>query len=286
MANTATKQDILRQLQLLEKNMLLDVVSVCDANGIAYFLSSGTLLGAVRHKGFIPWDDDVDIEIPIADYRRFLEIAQEKLGPEYFVQTYITDPNYQFAYTRIRKNNTTFLNPYNRSCKMHHGVWIDVFPLVPINPGVRLTLKRKWISASNFVQIQQSMEAHPDELKELLGTVGLGLWRAFSLLPMKTRQRIHTAMLNVVFNADPNKCTHMANVWGNITTYFPKEVYLGDPQWVEFEGDLFKAPHDYIRYLEIKYGDYMTLPPEEKRRGHCEDAIIDLHNSYEKYLIE
>ena len=93
-------------------------------------------------------------------------------------------------------------------------------------------------------------------------------------------------MLNIVFNADPNKCTHMANVWGNITTYFPKEVYLGDPQWVEFEGDLFKAPHDYIRYLEIKYGDYMTLPPEEKRRGHCEDAIIDLHNSYEKYLIE
>ena len=102
---------------------------------------------------------------------------------------------------------------------------------------------------------------------------------------MKNRQIIHNAMLYAIFNADPKKCSHCANIWGNITTIFPKEVYEGLPVEVEFEGYKFKAPHDYIRYLEIKYGDYMTLPPIEQRNGHGRNMILDLENSYEKYVL-
>lgn len=277
------KTALLRQLQLVERDMLMDVIRVCDRYNITYYLSSGTLLGAVRHKGFIPWDDDIDIEIPIKDYRRFLDIAQDNLGENYFVQTFMTDPNYQFAFTRIRKNNTACLRPYNRVNHIHQGIWIDIFPLVSVNPGISLFLKRKWLSICNFIQIQDSIENHKEEFRKLLGPVGLMIMRAFSLIPMKTRQKIHSAMLNVVFDAKPDRCSHMANVWGNITTVFPKEVYLGDVVYVEFEGALLKAPHDYIRYLEIKYGDYMTLPPIEERHGHGSDMIIDLENSYEMY---
>ena len=279
------KQSVLRKLQLVEKDILMDVVRVCDENDIEYFLSSGTLLGAVRHGGFIPWDDDVDIEMPVKEYYRFLEIAQKCLGEKYFVQNYMTDPNYNFAYTRIRKNNTTFLDVYHQAYQIHHGIWIDIFPVVSVNPGFTLSLKRKWLSLCNFIQIQNSIDSHKEEFKNMLGPCGLFIIRLFSMLPIKTRQAIHRGMLKVVFDADPDKCTHMANVWGNITSVYPKEVYIGEPQWIEFEGVPLKAPHDSIRYLEIKYGDYLTPPPVDQRKGHGESCIIDFENSYEKYMV-
>ena len=280
------KPDLLRELQLFELGMLLDVVDVCEKNNINYYLSSGTLLGAVRHKGFIPWDDDVDIEMPVQDYRKFLTVAQDCLGKEYFVQTFMTDPNYHFSYTRVRKNNTTCMKPYNRADKIHQGIWIDIFPLVPVNPGISLFLKRKWLALCNFIQIKDTVDNHKEEFRKLLGPFGMLGLNIFSLLPLRLRQKLHGMMLDVVFNADPDRCSDIAIIWGNITTgVFPKEVYEGEPAIVEFEGAMLKAPHDYKKYLECDYGDYMTPPPIEKRQGHGKDMIIDLQKSYEEYTI-
>ena len=148
----------LRELQQVQAKMLEDIVDICEKESITYFLMYGTLLGAVRHQGFIPWDDDVDITMPIEDYRRFLRLGQEKLGDEYFLQTSMTDPNFNFGFTRIRKNNTTFLRTEDRSYHIHHGIWVDVFPLVPVQPGWSLNIKKKVLSFSNFVQIKDKME--------------------------------------------------------------------------------------------------------------------------------
>ena len=107
--------------------------------------------------------------------------------------------------------------------------------------------------------------------------------KLFSLIPLKGRQIIHSRMLDIVFNSDPYRCSHMATVWGNITTVFPKEIFLGQPQLVEFEGEKLKAPPKYLQYLEIEYGEYMKLPPVDQRTGHGEDMIIDLKNSFVVY---
>ena len=285
MSDTAKDQSLLRSLQLVEKDILEKVADICEKNGIRYTLSSGTLLGAARHGGFIPWDDDVDVEIPVPDYYRFLEIAQEALGDDYFVQTYMTDPNFHFAYTRIRRNHTTYMDEYHRRYRIHHGVWLDIFPLIPVNPGLSLKLTKKWLSLSNFIQIQEEVENYREEFEQLIGRAGIGLVNIFSRIPMKTRQKLHKAMLSLVFDRNPEKCSLRSNVWGNITTFFPREVFDGEDKELSFEGRVYKVPHDYKKYLEIKYGDYMTLPPVEERRGHCGDAIVDLENSYEKYML-
>ena len=285
MLETVNDQSLLRGLQLVENDILEKVAQICESNGVRYTLSSGTLLGAVRHGGFIPWDDDVDLEIPVPDYYRFLEIAQDELGDGYFVQTYMTDPNYHFAYTRIRKNNTAYLDDYQRRNRIHHGVWLDIFPLIPVKSGFSLKVTKKWLSVCNCLQIQEEVGNYREEFEKKIGRMGVWSVSALSVIPMKARQKLHKAMLDLAFNADPEKCSLRANVWGNITTVFPREVFDGDVQELSFEGRVYKVPHDYRKYLEIKYGDYMKLPPVEKRYGHCANAIIDLENSYERYML-
>lgn len=142
------------------------------------------------------------------------------------------------------------------------------------NAGLKLA-SGEWIS---FIDADDWI--HPRYFEILIGPVGI-----FSMLPMETRQRLHKHMLDLIFNVDPGKYRLRTNVWGNITTVFPREMFDGELEKLQFEGRFYQAPHDYRKYLEIKYGDYMSLPSVEKRRGHCGNAIIDLENSYEKYML-
>ena len=97
----------IKDVQRVELDILIKVARLCEERGFTYFIESGTALGAVRHGGFIPWDDDIDIGMPRQDYEKFLDIAQEELGDEYFVQTRKTDPNAPFSFAKVRKNGTT-----------------------------------------------------------------------------------------------------------------------------------------------------------------------------------
>ena len=118
----------IKDVQRVELDILIKVARLCEERGLTYFIESGTALGAVRHGGFIPWDDDIDIGMPRQDYEKFLDIAQKELGDEYFVQTRETDPNAPFSFAKVRKNGTTFIEWNKRNIKMHHGIYIDIFP--------------------------------------------------------------------------------------------------------------------------------------------------------------
>src|SRR5699024_7471673 len=127
--------DEIKEVQKDQLDILIEFDRICKKNNIKYQLFAGTLLGAIRHKGFIPWDDDIDVCMLREDYEKFLNICNKDMKNEYFLQTYNSDTNYIMQFAKLRKNNTIFLERVTANCDIHHGVYIDIFPLDDVRPN-------------------------------------------------------------------------------------------------------------------------------------------------------
>ena len=119
----------LNELKRIELEMLKTFIKICKKHNFMYFLVGGTCLGSVRHGGFIPWDDDIDVGMPRSDYNKFIKIASEELPGNMFLQTFFTDEQYPCAFAKIRNNDTTFIEKGLRKSNINHGIYIDIFPL-------------------------------------------------------------------------------------------------------------------------------------------------------------
>ena len=270
----------LRELQLFELQMLQDIAKTCDELNIRYFLTDGTLLGAVRHKGFIPWDDDIDLTMPYDDYKRFLALAQERLGEQYFVQNMATEPNFHCSFTRVRRNGTAAINAGKDKWNVHQGVWVDIFPLIPVKGKLDFRVKHRILSFCNFIHVDSLFSAYEQDYLKLLGPVGFRLVKTFHKLPMGMRTRLHMWIVDRLGKGKSR--TYYSELWGNITAMYPASIFENREK-LEFEGQLFYATKEYDRFLKVAYGDYMKLPPVEKRKIHG-FKIIDLEHDYRQYL--
>lgn len=125
---------VLRKAQLIMLDMLIEFDAICKKHQLQYWLDSGTLLGAVRHQGFIPWDDDIDLSMPIEDYNKLLEIANNEFSSDIFFQTSQTDKNFKFDYIKLRSNKASIVEFHEKDKKInyHQGVFVDVFPMLTI----------------------------------------------------------------------------------------------------------------------------------------------------------
>ncbi len=268
----------IKDLQKVELEILLEVDRVCRKHSIKYFLVSGTLLGAIRHKGFIPWDDDIDICMPINDYRRFCKIAKNELKKDYFLQNSDTDFSDRW-FAKVRKNNTTCIEKGYEKSRVHQGVWIDIFPLIGVKNDKKWLnkitrkagfgkkmLSKRFAASGKFKEL--SME------KKLLKFLPLGLVRMIARLIFKS-----------IFK-DCSGFEYSYYLWGDskIRARFRRGLF-DELCEVEFEGYMLPAPKEWDEYLTAVYGDYMTPPPPEKRNGGSHTiSTVDLNNDYSEYI--
>ncbi len=268
----------LKDLQKIELEILLEVDRICKKHKINYFLVSGTLLGAIRHKGFIPWDDDIDICMPFKDYKKFCKVCKKELNKNYFLQNYETDYINKWC-AKVRKNRTTAIENGYKNSGIHQGVWIDIFPLIGIKND------EKWLKKA-----KNKSDFSKQFLRKRYGASGefstLSFEKKFlKFLPFRFVRFLVDIILSSVFKSH-KKYEYCTYLWGDckITPRFKSDLFYERCEIV-FEGYSFYAPKNWDKYLTQVYGDYMTPPPIENRNGGCHTiAILDLNNDYTTYV--
>ena len=264
----------MNRLQSVQFNILKDVARFCEKNDITYFICYGTLLGAIRHGGFIPWDDDIDIGMDLENYKKFLRLAPGNLGKDYFVQNYITDEKYGFAWTKVRKNGTTSMEPSLRNYHIHYGIDIDIFLFSgKVNSSLLSIIQKRLLT--EYIRL----------LKKHYLISKNGGTRPNNNYVFFVPERLRKGLLHLLERKCFLKLSHHKTCFccGFFNLTFPSSMFMKKNLiLVEFENEKFYAPKDYIEFLTITYGDWEKLPPENQRTGHG-DMIIDFENDYTKY---
>lgn len=251
----------LRTLQRCILDIALEFRRICEKYELNYFLIGGTLLGAVRHEGFIPWDDDMDVGMLRADYEKFLEVCPRELGEDFFLQTHETDEGYAFGYAKIRLNGTTLAEDYALGSKQHNGIFLDIFPYddMPVGKAgqkLHYLLYKcvKWAAlGKNDYDFKEPKKRR------------FAKWMSILFFPFsKTRlMKLEEKICKLFDSGKAENCINLGGAY-QYREYTRKEN-LTTLTKLSFEGYEFSVPSDYNDLLSRMYGDYMQLPPVEKR---------------------
>lgn len=245
---------------------LIEIKRICEKHNLRFYLVGGSALGAIRHEGFIPWDDDADIGMPRDDYNKFLRICNSELHSDFFLQTSASDTGYYLPYAKLRIENTKYVLQSSRKFKMHQGIFIDIFPLDSISNHYVKRMRQKYV-VDFLTKVRNTKIFNPNK-----GTIKYYLRKMVSSI--FTIKQINYIINHEIRIAETEDAKYMGNLLGLYG--FDKEVYLkeifGEPYYAEFEGEYFPIPQEFKVFLGQVYGDYMKLPPIEKRNSH--NAIL------------
>lgn len=247
----------LRALQLAQLDILLEIDRLCKRHAIPYWLDSGTLLGAVRHGGFIPWDDDIDICMPLDELPRFAEVARRELPPHLFFQSPATEPEMRLPICKVRNLNSYFVEGADDFSKSYSkGIFVDIFPMEPwpsLPDAVTRRLAKQYCRANAILHAQHTYSLRAVAELFYFGAkrcLNKAAWQLLSLLTDKKKYYSNT------LDNSGNGNRHLR------ATIFPLTT-------ISFEGHAFSAPADADRYLRDLFGDYMQLPPPDQRISHA-----------------
>lgn len=261
----------IRELQLKSLGLLVEFDKVCRKHGLTYYMIAGTLLGAIRHKGFIPWDDDIDVGMPRKDYDILMEHASEWFEYPCSMVSFSTDKSYSRYFAKLEDCSTTMVERFHLD--RIGGLYMDIFPLDAL-PSGKLA---RFVHYRRFHRLNKLLYfAYRDPYKH-----GHGLGSALSAAFRKclSRERLRSRITNLAAKyKDDSGCTLYTthDGWHEV---FPAAV-LGKPSEYPFEGHMFYGPAQYDSFLKIMYGDdYMSPPPPSVMVSHQFD-YVDFNTPY------
>ncbi len=248
------KEIELNERKKLQVEILDDVVSFCEKNNLKYCLAYGTLLGAIRHKGYIPWDDDIDIHMPRPDYDRFLATYRSE-KEHYQVLDHSITKDYTIPFAKVHDTRTIVIEGlYNKN---EYGIYIDIFPIDGIKEKQQAFESRRW---RRLLNAKKASITGRSPLKNLSI-----MFTKILLLPFTTSYLIGKIQ-KVVTRNNYNDCEKVSSMCSQLAykEIFDKEMFQEYAK-VDFEGKKYNAPKDWDTYLKTNYNNYMQLPPKEKQ---------------------
>lgn len=263
----------LKEHQAVLLELLKEFDRVCKKHNIPYVLFCGSALGAVRHKGIIPWDDDLDVSMLREDYERFLKVAPSELKEQYFLQEAFSE-HWPMYFSKLRKNNTACLEKYHpKDKKIHQGIYIDLFPC---DNAADTEKKRIWQFRASRVVVAKSLWKRGYETDSKRKKLVMLLCRLLPLKPFynyakgvkwKDSEHVHTFL---ACTSNPKKGTYLRK-------WFEETVEM------DFEGMKFPVSAHYDELLTTLYGDYMTIPDEEDRKIKVHAILVDTKRDYTEF---
>ena len=263
----------IRPLQLHLLDILLSFQQVCEKQGLKYYMVDGSLLGAMRHKGFIPWDDDMDIAMPRDDYERLIQHSKEWLPEPLEFVCFENDPKYPLHFGKIQDASTTLIE--RPHLYYLGGVYVDVFPIDGAPEG-------KWR--------QKFYDIHYKYLKKALYFLfrdpykhghGPSSWIPLLCQWLTSNAAVQRRLRNIMTRYSFDDCTLVADYDDGMNGICDKSV-LGRPTPIEFEGKTLMGVEHADTYLTQKYGDYMVVPPHDHQRQH-NFFYLDYNLPYREY---
>lgn len=256
-------QEQLKQLQRIELEMMLEFDRICRKNDIKYTIIGGTLIGAVRNGGFIPWDDDVDIAMIRPEYEKFCAVVDAELDHErFYYQDMEKTPGYRWGYGKLRRKGTLFLREHQEHLPFEQGVFLDVFPhdYVPNPRPLRAIHDLYCYCIRKMLWSEVGKIADKKSFNRIV-------FRVISKIPLDT---IKSWYYHLVKKSNQKKTSYLRSLmfptFGKDHGYHSEWFEPGAD--MEFEGHKFQCMKGAKEYLAYSYGDYMKLPPEEKRKVH------------------
>lgn len=259
------KKEVLDRLHDEMLKIYKEIARICEKNNLTYFVVGGTLLGAIVHKGYIPWDDDLDIAMPRDDYDKFINVYSKELDDRFYLHHTSTDPNYWLPFAKVRMNNTVFLEEKRKNVKAHAGIYVDIFPFdyAPDMNSMLAKVKWRWMT-----YINNYINATVTGMKTKSRS-GAMIYKLFTLTSI---EKLSVHRDKIMRSFDTGKRAYYVDLAGGRrldNSYFPINDIL-PTKMLPFGSEEVVAPKDPNKYLLQLYTEkYKVIPPKDQQITHA-----------------
>lgn len=255
--------ETLKHLQKVQTMMLKDFVKICEENDIMYFLIGGSLLGAVRHEGFIPWDDDIDVIMYRKDFEKLDKLIQSKKNDKYGIFNVLNEENYHHTWPQFILKGTAFIDWWGDQVNYTPNIYIDIFIMdnIPKNKFKRFIHRWSSFTLNQLVIYSIIKFKNESKLKEIIQQIAYYILKIIPISPMTIKKRCVKTYRKYENIETEEVCDFPSLMFMPI---YEKKDFL-PPKKIKFENMSVNVPNNYDKILTRLYGNYMELPPEDKR---------------------